>query len=302
LRGFSVLDVKLAGKITRSPLMEVEHEIDEAEALGMAQRVAAAREQTVGMRGSMKATREAILAYLVGIDQTALTMGNTLFEVKESPEPIRPADLYAETLRRHYGWKEPAIDEFFELAAETKEDMSEMRTVLSIRNKKRNKKTPAADDAPGGLVAAVADVNGDEKVAAAAAGHLVPMTDATPSIPETGPTNSPVAGVVLNASVDEVGARPRERPSRQASAAHAPPSLPRAPSHPPPPPAKKAKRAPRKAGAPVDIYDEKMDVTLAAAGITEAPDAASRLFLGPLPRIIKNLQDAAAAAIATPPS
>jgi hypothetical protein len=139
---------------------EMMQEIDEEEALGLAQRLATAKVQTASNRGEMKATRERVLAYMLATDQKEIKLGSVRFTVQEKPEPVKISDLYAQTLRQHYGFDEPDLDQLSDLVNQTKEETAKLRPVLSIRALRTKKSRASNDDADED-----GDANRDENIA-----------------------------------------------------------------------------------------------------------------------------------------
>lgn len=130
-------DLAATANITEQPSQEG-GEIDEAEVMDMAQRLASARTESTASRGEMKATRERVLAYMLATDQKELKIGNVKFSVQDRPEPIKANDLYLETMRRYYGFKELDLDQLSELVSQTKDEIGKLRPVLSIRTARRS--------------------------------------------------------------------------------------------------------------------------------------------------------------------
>src|ERR1700683_5482407 len=112
----------------------VEEPIAEEEALGLAEQLAGGQEEASANRGAMKATPERVLQFLQGRQPPQeMQVGNVKFSVVQKPEPIKPAKLFAETLRLHYDFKAADVDEFMELVAETKEELASTRPSLVTR-------------------------------------------------------------------------------------------------------------------------------------------------------------------------
>ena len=293
-------------------------EEDEDEVMQLAERLAGAKMQTSGARGEMKATRERILAYMLATEQKELKIGGVKFSVQEKPAPMKMADLFWETLRRHYGFKEPDWDELMELLAHTKDEMATMRNVLSIRAARRTK-PPSHDDGDDSqqMAAAEEDAGGEaeqkdepkpgarQAVRPAPGGGPMALSDQA-----TAPVSfyDSVSVALGRPAVEEPPAPPIFSTHELSELRTAPPN---AHSTPPAPSQQQYQRtqqrvSPRQrlgaTAAPTKpaeskqprmartdpIYDEAMDIEFALDG-REAPDPASALYMGPLPRIMQNL-------------
>jgi hypothetical protein len=110
----------------------------DAEARAAAVRLAAAKNQTTG-RKEMKASRERLLQYMVDNEKSELTVDGVCFTVIDKPQPIKPAALFAETLKRHFRFKDSQIDELHDRVEEVKEVLCERRPTLSIKTKSKKK-------------------------------------------------------------------------------------------------------------------------------------------------------------------